>query len=364
MSVDRSAESSDGRRDLVVIGASAGGVEVLTRVARDLPADLRAAVCIVLHISPGSPSMLAHILGRAGTLPCRAARDGERLREGLILVAPPDHHLVIEDGHVRLTVGPRENGHRPAIDVLFRSAAEALDSRVIGVILSGTRDDGSAGLAVIKASGGATIVQDPEEALYGGMPTSAIANVAVDAIVKSDLVASTIVSMVKGENPSPGAPSETPDPKPPAPEPNPARGASSGSKLPRGPLEGEPVSAICPECGGVLSERPAAGVVQWECRVGHRYSRDTLLEAQADSVESALWAAVRALNDRAILLGRMAEQGEKRGQMRSARRFRRQSDAASEQAQIVLQAFAGAARTTLRRVVDDEEDGVGEEGAA
>lgn len=144
--------------------------------------------------------MLAHILDRAGPLPCLPARDGDRLREGVILVAPPDRHLVIEDGNVRVTVDPRENGHRPAIDVLFRSAA-ALDSRVIGVVLTGNRDDGSAGLAVIKASGGATIVQDPDEAMYDGMPTSAIAQVAVDAIVPSALVASTIAAMVNGDDP-------------------------------------------------------------------------------------------------------------------------------------------------------------------
>jgi two-component system, chemotaxis family, protein-glutamate methylesterase/glutaminase len=353
--VDRTAASFDGHRDLVVIGASAGGVEVLTRVVRDLPADLQAAVCVVLHIAPGSPSMLAHILGRAGRMTCRAARDGERLREGVILVAPPDHHLMVEDGHVRLTVGPRENGHRPAIDVLFRSAAEALDSRVVGVILSGTRDDGSAGLAVIKASGGATIVQDPDEAMYGGMPTSAIANVAVDAIVKSDLVASTIVAMVKGEDPPPGGVPGAPDPDPPGAETNPSKGGSNPPRRPPVRIENEPVNAICPDCGGVLSERPAAGVLQWECRVGHRYSPDTLIDAQADSVESALWAAVRALDDRAILLARMAGQAEKRGQLRSSRRFRHKSEAADEQAQIVRQALTGAARTTLRRVADDED---------
>ena len=340
-------------------------MEVLTRVVKGLPPDLRAAVCVVLHIAPGSPSMLAKILGRAGRLPCRAASDGERLREGLILVAPPDHHLVIEDGHVRLTVGPRENGHRPAIDVLFRSAARALDSRVVGVILSGTRDDGSAGLAVIKQSGGATIVQDPDEALYAGMPASAIANVPVDAIVKSDSVASTIVAMVKGEDPPPDATSElSPDPSPPAAEVNPS---SAGPNPARGEpyrVETEPVNAICPECGGVLSERPAAGVLRWECRVGHRYSPGTLVDAQADSVEAALWAAVRALDDRAILLARMSAQAEKRGQIRSARRFRRQSQAADEQAQIVRQALTGAAQTTLRRVEDDEDDGASREGAA
>ena len=345
MEEDRHHEDFDGRRDLVVIGASAGGVEVLTRVVRGLPTDLGAAICIVLHIAPGSPSMLAHILGRAGQLPCRPARDGDRLRPGVILVAPPDHHLVVEDGHVRLTVGPRENGHRPAIDVLFRSAAAALDSRVVGVVLSGTRDDGSAGLAVIKASGGAAIVQDPKEAMYSGMPASAIANVTVDAIVPSELVASTIAAMVKGEDPPPGNGSGDPDPDPP---------------------EGEPVNAVCPECGGVLTERAEAGMLQWECRVGHRYSPDTLIDAQADSVEGALWAALRALADRAALLGRMAQQAEKRGQHRTARRFRRQSQSASDQAEIVRQALAGAAGTTLRRVSDaDDDDHIAdEEGAA
>jgi two-component system, chemotaxis family, protein-glutamate methylesterase/glutaminase len=224
----------------VVIGASAGGVEVLKRVVNGLPADLRAAICIVLHIAPGSPSMLPHILSRAGPLPCRAAQDGERLRQGVILVAPPDHHLAIGHGHVRVTGDPRENGHRPAVDVLFRSAAAALEGRVVGVVLSGTRDDGSAGLAVIKAKGGATIVQDPEEAMYAGMPASAIANVAVDAIVPSDLVASTIAAMVKGTDPPPG-------------------GASEG----RGPAprHGEQVRALGPDYGGTIRALADSGAL-------------------------------------------------------------------------------------------------------
>lgn len=201
------AHDGGGRRDIVVIGASAGGVETLKRVVADLPADLQAAVCIVLHISPDSPSALAGILRRSGRLPCRPAQNGERLKRGQILVAPPDHHLVVEDRHVRVTVGPRENGHRPSVDVLFRSAARTVDGLVVGVVLSGTRDDGAAGLAVIKAHGGATIVQDPKEALYAGMPTSALAHVAVDAVVPSARVAETIEAMVSGSfQPQPTAP--------------------------------------------------------------------------------------------------------------------------------------------------------------
>ena len=282
-----------GRRDLVVIGASAGGVEVLMRVVQGLPADLRRGD---LHRAPHRARQPQHARahpGSGGTLPCRSAQDGERLRRGVILVAPPDHHLAIEDGHVRVTVGPRENGHRPSIDVLFRSAAAALDSRVVGVVLSGTRDDGSAGLAVIKASGGATIVQDPNEAMYAGMPASAIANVAVDAIVPSELVASTIAAMVNGEDPPPGASSDDPDPDPPA-------ASRSTRSVPN--AEGCSPSGARPAC---CSGNAPSGIVTPPTR---------LIDAQADSVEAALWAAIRALADRGVLLGRMAQQAEQRGQ--------------------------------------------------
>lgn len=336
-----------GRHDLVVIGASAGGVETLRRVVADLPADLGAAVCIVLHIAPEGPSALASILRRAGQLPCAPARDGERLEPGHIVVAPPDHHLVVENRHVRLTTGPRENGHRPAVDVLFRSAAATGDGRVVGVVLSGNRDDGAAGLAAIKANGGAAIVQDPTEALYAGMPASALAHVAVDAVVPSEQVASTVAAMVSG--------SFGHDP---SPAPNPG-----GTGNP-GPGEHRDVTTICPECGGVLSERSAATVTQWECRVGHRYSPASLVDAQAEDVEAALWAAVRILDDRDTLLRRMATRADSREQARSARSFKRRADAAAEQAQLVRQVLDSAATTTLRRLESGDQSGDEEESAA
>ncbi len=190
--------SVDRRHDLVVIGASAGGVEALQRVVAGFPTGLRASICIVLHRATGSTSALAQVLDRAGPLPGRTAVDGEKLQLGEILVGPPDYHLVIEDNHVRLTAGPPERGHRPAVDVLFRSAAASHDERTIGVVLSGTLDDGSAGLAVIKRSGGGAIVQDPEHAKYAGMPRSAIASAKVDAVVPLEEVAARIVAMVTG----------------------------------------------------------------------------------------------------------------------------------------------------------------------
>ncbi len=190
---------------LVVMGASAGGVVTLQRIVAGLPPDLPAAVCIVLHLAPSSPSALARILDLAGPLPCRPAADGDALRPGEILVAPPDRHLVIEDEHVRLTTEPQEHGHRPSVDVMFRSAAGAYGEHVLGVVLSGAQDDGTAGLASIKAAGGRTVVQDPSEALYSGMPSSALANVAVDAVVPSDRVAETITKLVSASRDRPGA---------------------------------------------------------------------------------------------------------------------------------------------------------------
>jgi two-component system chemotaxis response regulator CheB len=197
--VDRSPTLEEAHHDLVVMGASAGGVQTLRRVVAGFPADLPATICIVVHIAPTSPSALAQILARAGALPCHAARDGEPLLLGEILVAPPDRHLEVEDSHVRLTTRPAEHGHRPSVDALFRSASFAFKERVVGVVLSGSQDDGAAGLTMIKSRGGAAVVQDPDEALYPGMPASAIANVDVDAIVPSRLIADTVTALVRGE---------------------------------------------------------------------------------------------------------------------------------------------------------------------
>lgn len=355
--MERSQEpGADAQRHIVVIGASAGGVEALVRVVGGLPADLPATVCIVLHLAPGSPSALAAILQRATVLPCRAAVDGEALRAGEILVASPDRHLAVSGGRVSLTVGPRENGHRPAVDVLFRTAAAARDGKVIGVVLSGTRDDGTAGLAVIKSCGGIAIVQDPAEAMYPGMPSSALAHVSVDAVVPSEQVAATIVEVINRElqpvdvaaadpppadNPGPGSPAR-------AAAPRPSGGAGPGARQ----TQDAPVPSTCPDCGGVLTEHDEAGFTQWRCRVGHRYSPESLADAQAASVESALWAAVRALDDRASLLLRLATQLERRGGARSADAFRQRAEEAHTQADAVRAALRTATATTLRNLGD------------
>jgi two-component system chemotaxis response regulator CheB len=252
-----------------------------------------------------------------------------------VVVAPPDRHLVVVDGRVALTIGPRENGHRPSVDVLFRSAAEAKDSHVVGVVLSGTRDDGTVGLAVIKAKGGSAVVQDPEDALYPGMPSSALAHVEVDAIAPSNEIGAVIVRLLSQES-ARAAQGNDPDQAPP----------------------GEPVVSVCPECGGVLSEHLDAGVMQWRCKVGHRYSAESLADAQATGVEATLWAAIRALQDRQALLGRMAVQLEQRDMERSARSLRTRASEAREHAEAIKVTLGRAAETTLRPLADDDDDDV------
>ena len=184
-------------RDIIVIGASAGGVEALSQLARHLPADLPAAVFVVLHVPPYSPGLLPRILSRSRTLPASHPADGEAIRNGRITIAPPDHHLLLEGGRIRLTRGPRENGHRPAVDPLFRTAACSFGPRVVGVVLSGTLDDGTAGLAAIKQRDGVAVVQDPDEALYTGMPRSAMESVAVDYCLPINGIAELLVRLAR-----------------------------------------------------------------------------------------------------------------------------------------------------------------------
>jgi len=170
-------------KQLVVIGTSAGGLEALRTLVAALPVDFPAALCVVMHTAPQSPGVLHEILGRSGRLPAISPQSAERLLPGRVYVAPPDMHLLVEPGRVRLSKGPKENRFRPAIDPLFRSAAQVFGPGAIGVVLTGNLDDGTAGLWAIKQLGGTAIVQDPAEALYPSMPRSAMRHVAVDHVV-------------------------------------------------------------------------------------------------------------------------------------------------------------------------------------
>jgi two-component system chemotaxis response regulator CheB len=326
---------------LVVVGASAGGVEALQRFARALPGDFAAPVLVVLHASPTGRSYLPEILSRAGPLPAVHALDGAPIEAGRVYVAPPDSHLVVTDGQMALAKGPRENGHRPAIDPLFRTAADAFHSHVAGVVLSGTLDDGTVGLHCIKDAGGATLVQDPADALYRDMPDNAIAYVHPDYVQPVEELVDTLVRLTasaptNGRRPDPMRPRDD------LPDAAPAPSAEIAQP-------GQMVAFSCPDCGGTLWETEAGGTTSYRCRVGHAFTLNNLVARQGESVERALWTAYRALEERSAMSRRIARRLAERGREESAERFERQAEVAERNAselKDVLGAFEAAPHAT------------------
>ncbi len=323
--------------DIIVVGASAGGVEVLTQLVRDLPAGLPAALFVVLHIPTQSPSVLPSILNRAirkrqpnSPLQALHPNDGEAIVHGRIYVAPPDRHLLIKDGHIHLARGPKENGHRPAVDPLFRTAARIYGQRVIGVVLSGTLDDGTAGLAAVKQQGGVAIVQDPEEALYSGMPRSAIENVEVDYILPISEIAPVLVQLAEKPVEPEGVEAVSDDMKMEADMAELELGAMQKYDRP-----GTPSGFACPDCGGVLWELGEQGLIRFRCRTGHAYSSNSLMAAQSEALEEALWNALRALEEKAALVHRLGERARDRHQGISAKHFEEQAQATQQRAALV-----------------------------
>ena len=286
----------------VVVGASAGGIEALRHFVAALPADFPGVVLVVLHIAPLGTSVMPQILTRAGDLPACHPEDREELRPGHIYVAPPDRHLLVRPGHVHLSSGPKRNGHRPAIDLLFESAAATYDGGTAGVVLSGVLDDGTAGLLAIRRRGGLVLVQDPEEALYPMMPRSAIEYASPDLIATAADLATALAAMAEAPPPQLSAKTGT---TPVYVEVD--RGASGT------PQPGESSGLTCPECNGGMWELVDEGVTRYRCRVGHEYSAESFLTNQSDRVEAALWTALRALEERADVHRRMAERQHSRG---------------------------------------------------
>lgn len=310
-------------RDIVVLGFSAGGIEPLLRLVGALPADFPGAAFVVHHFPPQSVSALPNILRRASALDVAQAVDGDAILPGRICVARPDQHLVLTGGRIHCTSGPREQGHRPAIDPLFRSAARTFGPRVVGVILSGTLDDGTVGLIEIKARGGLALVQEPEEAAYPGMIMSALRSVAVDHVAPARDLAAILDRLAREDDPEreplpSDAPGDFAAGSGDAPEP-----ARVGTAALRNPSAlGSPSPMVCPECGGVLFEREQDNVLHFRCHVGHAFSEEALFASQSRALESALWSAVRALEEKAALSRRLAEQAGNRGLNRAVAQFR------------------------------------------
>lgn len=298
---------------VVVIGGSAGALDPLLALAGALPADLPAAVLVVIHLPPDRPSMLPQLLARSGPLQASHAADGGSLEAGKIYVAPPDHHLLVAQGQVRLSRGPRENRSRPSIDVLFRSAAYTLGPQVAGVLLSGMQDDGTSGLWAVHHFGGLTLVQHPEEATYSEMPLSAIRSVEVDEILTTQALATRLSAWARAVRPQ---------------EPMPARNAHmdemdepeirrieleigiatqdnafKGGVLNQGTLS----PFTCPECHGVLVQLKEGRMVRYRCHTGHAYTARTLISELREAAEARLWDAARVLDENVMLLEHLSK---------------------------------------------------------
>jgi two-component system chemotaxis response regulator CheB len=311
---------------VVGMAASAGGVEALRSVVAGLPAGFPAAVCIVLHIPATSRSLLAPILDRDSPLDVVVASDGAPLRAGVIYVAPADCHLLVRGDSVELSKGPKENGVRPAADPMFRSLAAAWGPRAVAVVLSGALDDGSAGAAAVSARGGVVVVQDPDDAVVPGMPSSTIAAAAPDHIAPVGDIAAILADLA-------AAPLPYPEEEPVVPtEPDPI--VEAGPMRPDGAASG----FTCPECSGALWELREGELTRYRCRVGHSYSADAMVEAQGVSVEAALWAALEVLEERGELLHRMAER--MRAGSRSERRFNDGAHEALQRAALIRRALS------------------------
>jgi two-component system, chemotaxis family, protein-glutamate methylesterase/glutaminase len=292
-------ERSDGYparvRGVIVVGGSAGGVQATVDFVAGLPADLRACVLVTLHIGPHAYSRLPQILTRAGPLPAEHARDGTPLCAGTILVAPPDRHLLVVDGHARLSTGPRINRHRPAVDAMFASAARWGGPRVVAAVLSGTRDDGAVGGALVARAGGTVLAQDPIEATFPSMPQMAVATVPGTRTARARELGALAQECLSRATATPRTEADM------AVEHDPGR--DPGFLLPG---ETRLTRLACPDCGGGLAEAEVGDVSYFHCHVGHQFSPQGLEAAQRDTAETKLWAALAALEEHAVVARKLS----------------------------------------------------------
>jgi two-component system chemotaxis response regulator CheB len=290
------------RKDIVVIGASAGGIEPIRTILAGLPPDFPGSLFVVMHMSPSAPGLLDAIFDRAGALPAGVAEDGERIAPRRVYVAPPDRHLLVEPGRLRLTRGPKENRFRPAVDPLFRSAAQTYGPRVVGIILSGGLDDGTSGLWTVKQLGGTAIVQDPREAWAPSMPASALQHVQADEVLPVSEIAPVLVRLAAGADVAEGGRVRPEEVKIEVDIAKEDKAAEAGVMQ-----LGGPSNYACPECHGVLLEMKERAPLRFRCHTGHGYTFESLVSEMDEVIEETLWSAIRALEERALLMRHAGE---------------------------------------------------------
>ena len=272
------------KTDIIVIGASMGGFHALRDLISEFPKDLKAAVLVVLHIPSEHKSFLAETFGKNAKIPVLAAKDHLEIKNGHVYIAVPDFHLLIKSKRIELSHGPRHNLHRPAVDTLFYSAATAYGPRVIGVILTGALDDGTAGLMEVKRHGGVSVIQDPSDAVNPSMPASARDCVPIDHCVPLSKMAELLVTL--------------------AGQPVKMSSLAAAKKMPK-PNEPELSTHICPECNGPMWAIEAGNLLHFHCRIGHAFSGQSLLVEKNMALETALWSAVNALKDKSNIAGQL-----------------------------------------------------------
>jgi two-component system chemotaxis response regulator CheB len=304
------------QRDIIVIGASAGGIQALTTLVAGLPRDFPASLLVVVHIPPYAISRLPEILSRSGPLPAAHARHGEAIEPGRIYIAPPDRHLLVRAGWIELSRGPRENHCRPAIDPLFRTAARVYGARVIGIILSGALYDGSMGLLAIKTRGGMAIVQDPQEAIVDSMPRRAIERVEAEHVLPVAEMAAALTDLIRQPVIAQGGTSMEN-----AIDPEERLEAVIAEDFAEQATDGrteETTLFTCPDCGGVLWQSAEEPVLRFRCHVGHAFAPEVLLSQKSEELETALWSSLRLLKEKATLTLQLANRTRTSGNGKAA----------------------------------------------
>ncbi len=315
---------------IIVIGASAGGFEALKTIVKNLPQDFATPIFIVWHMSPDIRGVLPQVLNKVNTIEAAHAYDNEAIKPNRIYVAPPDHHLLIEEGKVRITHGPKENRFRPAVDPLFRSAAYTYGNRVIGIILSGALDDGTAGLWRIKYNGGLTIVQDPLDAEVPSMPTNALREVQVDYCVPVAEIAGLLVKL-SNENITEKA-TVMKDEKTKIE----VDIAAEKNAFKKGSLQiGDLTPFTCPECHGVLSRIMDGDLARYRCHTGHAFSADSLLSAVTENIEEGLYSALRGMEESIMLLNHIGDHYADNNQPKLAALFFKKATESTERSKMI-----------------------------
>jgi two-component system, chemotaxis family, protein-glutamate methylesterase/glutaminase len=324
-----------GLRNIIVIGASAGGFAAIKELVAGLPSDFQASLFIVWHMSPDIPSILPKVLNQQHKLYATHAYDHEPIVPNRIYVAPSDHHLLLEPGRVRVTRGPKENRFRPAVDPLFRSAAYAYGARMIGVVLSGALDDGTAGLWTIKQWGGLAVVQHPADAEVSSMPESALREVEVDYTVPIAEMASLLVQLSQEQvaETAEAVMKEEVENKKTMLE---IRIAAEDSAFESGIMKfGALTPYTCPECHGVLSALRDGRITRYRCHTGHAYSADSLLATITERIEDSLYSAIRGVEESVMLLNHLGDHCAEVNQPKLAGAYFRKAQEAEARAQLI-----------------------------